>query len=292
MKDGLPRQATYPVLALSMPLDGIGITSNILSGDSSLSVRFIYSPFLNISYTQPFKSKNGTKSSYILVQMVEYENATPPCSNHFSAMIHNSYMVVNGYDMPADRLGYKDPNTGLPQIKPSVEDKLAIINQTTFSSEWNKLAHSNFDYFVSYQAGLIIPKGILHVSHLNDLNTKIPVGTLWSKGDKDTWGHTFLTGTRYTLPIKAATQLGAEYIWGSKNAIATGFTDDQQIGFYRVVRGSGYHLYANQNLSDSSTNFRFGYYFLHRTHSDMIHGEGQPTDEKIKNLYVAFKIRF
>jgi hypothetical protein len=280
------------MLAYSIPLDGIAGTFNLKESlGKPLILRLIYSPLQTIDTSYPFKpikANYGTvKTTHGMSLMLEYSDKLSFVED-LSFLVQNVTILQNGVMDQNYRMTYRGQRlTGTLTSDPN----LGTANWVISYLELINLMNTNFDFYLGHKYSYMHPRGFIYFQP-DGFPIAFNTGGFFSDGINDAHGHNIISGAKYTLPIKSKTQLGIEYIYGSQNSISFGGHDDQRIGFYMALRGNGYHSYINQPLFQNAMNIRLGYFFIDRTHDDLLLGAPSPTDANIHNIYILCKMRF
>jgi hypothetical protein len=282
------RMGTYPLVAYSVPLDGLALTWNsqyTFGLKDDLVFRFIYTPTSIADYSNPAFGVQGSSTknysdlingSEIYHLMAEYRTKRAKWTDDFS-LIGQALRYTQGRIIPFETRAVLNAQT-LEQSSGTIQDtnlyevysdneKLLSVKSFNLHIEGDGLFGSGLGLYASYKRSHIERKGTLKIVVLEDnvndqasstVGNVTDIGGYILGGDKSEWGGTRLLGARYRFNDKFS--LGAEHIHGTYGSIPTIFQPYAVQGFYNTV-GTGFHNYVNWNVFGETMKLRFGYYY-------------------------------
>lgn len=282
MGDNVSREGTYAHLAYSNVLDGVATTVNLNSmmpQGNSLSLRFIYTPFTNISGTD---STTGNISAVSLSGGRKLHSESPLYVGMAEyALKGKSFgdILVLGQVLKAKDLVYLRHAT--------LGEVTADYSTYSLYADITNIMNTGIDFSAT---------GFISETKNTSIIAALGGGAYSSVLNATHTGHALLLTTRYTLPVTMLKNpiFGAEYIYGDKYFNKSDNVSKDVVGFYNT-RGNGIHVYYTQPL-ETGLKFRLG--FIDKTdHYGRAISLGDVTparkiNNKSTNIYAQVRLDF
>lgn len=275
--DSQPRQGTYPMMNLNVPLDGV-------AGTYKFDMPPLYAAYLRFLYT-PFTIVNlGTvNDAYLKFPKEDFSGITPVGADVKN--IYNLFATQVEYNFPTrftnDLNSLAVQSTRLPDVPAMSGAGTSNIRYTaqidTIYLRLNKLFDVPLTFVTSFT-----------YTGLDSFGLAAPgVGIGSSLPETHAYGHNLIVDLRYDFKKWA---VGAEYLEVSKNVFSFSTADEDLVRFYRTP-GWGQHLYFTRKLTELVT-LRFGYRYKVQTNFPISAGDLISTDRDIRNFYVRLRTDF
>lgn len=276
--DILPRQGTYPLLTFDAPLDGVGLTyraDSYLPTDHELSLRALYTPFMDVSWGGMYK---------YLMPPKEDSNGTNPSGADTDTMI-KMWSLQADYSLK-DQQRWEQLNAivqyyqggPLPFSSGAGTSDLNIeVNGLTGLLEVTGILQTGFDVSVSHTYTNAISDGLLAPG--------LGFGTDQDSGSNH--GSLTLLSTRYRWVNWA---VGAEWLSASNVPFYFSAAPEDLTRFYSTP-GSGEHVYVAKKIFNLVT-ARAGYRQQDLRNYPIAFGPVASTDRHIKTYYISLRTDF